>query len=518
MAKIIPAVDILESGARPPVGYQEIPCHIVFNIKMDFTRKARYVAGGHVTEPPASQTYASVVSRESVRIALLVAALNDLDVLAADVAGAYLNAPVKEKVYTRCGDEFGPEHRGKLAVVRKALYGLKTSAFAWREALSNTLHQAMKFKPCRADPDVWLRPATKDDGCQYYEYILVYTDNILVVSHRPLEILTAVDQHYLLKADSIGPPKQHLGSQIGLFHLPDDPKRTRWSMSSENYVKEAIRNVKSWLDYRGHFLKSRASSVLPLGYRPELDTSQYCTPEEHQYYQEQLGVLRWAVELGRVEITAEVSMLAAFCAAPREGHFDAMLHIFAYLDKHPRSRLVFDDTYINITDETEPDWTSFYPEAKEEIPPDAPAMRGKPIQITCFVDADHAGDALTRRSRTGVFIYCNRAPILWYSKKQNSIETSIFGSEFTALKTAVELIKGLRYKLRMMGIPLDGHAHVRVDNMSVVNNTTAPESTLKKKSNAIAYHFVQESVAAGIIKVGYETSKTNIADMLTKIQ
>jgi hypothetical protein len=115
-------------------------------------------------------------------------------------------------------------------------------------------------------------------------------------------------------------------------------------------------------------------------------------------------------------------------------------------------------------------------------------------------------------------IFLNRSPILWYSKWQNSVETSTFGSEFVALKTGTELIQGLCYKLYMMGIPIDGPTNVRCDNMSVVNNTTAPESTLKKKSNAIAYHFVQENVAAKVIQIGFEKSTMNLADMLTKLQ
>ena len=87
-----------------------------------------------------------------------------------------------------------------------------------------------------------------------------------------------------------------------------------------------------------------------------------------------------------------------------------------------------------------------------------------------------------------------------------------------ALKTATDLINALQYKCRMMGIPLDGPTHVRVDNMSVVNNTTLPESTLKKKSHSIAYHYLRETVAGGAMRIGYEPSETNIADMLTKTQ
>jgi len=126
-----------------------------------------------------------------------------------------------------------------------------------------------------------------------------------------------------------------------------------------------------------------------------------------------------------------------------------------------------------------------------------PEPLGEPVQLNVFVDSDHAGDTVTRRSRTGVIIFVkNKAPITWYSKKQGSIETSSFGSEFMAMKTAVEMTEGLRYKLRMMmGVPFDGPANVMADNMSVVKNTSIPESVLKKKSNSIAYHYVRERAA-----------------------
>lgn len=513
-----PAFKFLAAGSPLPVGYQKIPIHMVFDIKMDFTRKARLVAGGHKTEPPASITYASVVARDSVRIAFLVAALNELDILAGDVQGAYLNAPCREKVYTICGPEFG-EYQGRIAIIQLALYGLKSSGYAWRSHLAETLRM-MDFTMCYADNDVWMRAAEKLDGTKYYEYVLVYTDDILVLSMRPHDVMSALDQHYVIKPNSIGPPTQYLGAQIGTFTFANEPEKSFWSMSSEKYVKEATRNVQNWLSARDmKALKTRAPSVFPSGYRPEVDASDLCNDELASYYQQQIGVLRWAVELGRINICAEVSMLAAFSAAPRIGHFNAMLHIFAFLAHHPRSRLVFDSTFVpDLNDGPDQDWQEFYPGVEEEIPVNAPKALGKSVQMICFVDSDHAGDLLTRRSRTGVLIYLNRSPILWYSKKQSCIETSTFGSEFMGLKIATDLVKGLRYKLRMMGIPIDGPTHMRVDNMSVVHNSTVPESVLKKKSNSIAYHYVRENVAARVLKIGYESSETNIADMLTKIQ
>ena len=117
-----------------------------------------------------------------------------------------------------------------------------------------------------------------------------------------------------------------------------------------------------------------------------------------------------------------------------------------------------------------------------------------------------------------MLIFCNSSPVMWHSKKQTSIETSSFGSEFSAVKTAVELVEGLRYKLRMMGVGLDGPAHVRADNMSVVHNSSNPASQLKKKSNSIAFHYVRERTASGVCGITYIPTANNLADALTKSQ
>ena len=228
--------------------------------------------------------------------------------------------------------------------------------------------------------------------------------------------------------------------------------------------------------------------------------------------------MRWMVELGRIDIATEVSMLAAYSAAPRQGHLAAVLHVFAYLKKHPRSKLVLDPKYVDHDPHTEHDWKDFYGDAKEIIPDDMPDPLGMHMQMTCFVDSDHAGDMVTRRSRTGVLIFCCSAPILWFTKKQQSIETSSFGSEFSAMKSGVELIEGLRYKLRMMGVPLDGPAYVKADNMSVIHNVSNPASTLKKKSNSVAFHYVRERVSAEVCSVTYVHTTENLADALTKSQ
>ena len=131
------------------------------------------------------------------------------------------------------------------------------------------------------------------------------------------------------------------------------------------------------------------------------------------------------------------------------------------------------------------------------------------------MDSDHAGDTVTRRSRTGFLVYLNLAPVNRLSKKQTSIETSSFGSEFTTLKQRTEYIRGLRYKLRMMGIAIDGLAYIYADNKSVLANATTPQSMLKKKSKAIAYHFVREGCACDEWRTAYTNTHNNPADLLT---
>jgi hypothetical protein len=125
-------------------------------------------------------TYASVVSREYVRIAITLAALNDLDVKMADIENAYLTAPITEKVLNVLGPEFGND-AGKRALIVRALYGLKPAGAAFRNHLAECMNH-LGWHPCRADRDLWIKAETRpDDGVSYWAYILIYVDDILCV-------------------------------------------------------------------------------------------------------------------------------------------------------------------------------------------------------------------------------------------------------------------------------------------------------------------------------------------------
>jgi hypothetical protein len=199
-----------------------------FDVKMDFTRKARFVAGGHMTKPPEMITYSSIVSLDSIRIAFLLAPLNDMNILATDIENAYLNAKPHEKVYTTTGPEFGAESKGKTVMIVRALYGLKTSGATWRAHLASTLHQ-LGYNLCLADPNVWFHPAKKNDGFEYYEYVLVYVDDLLVLSHQGEKTMKALQDFYRLK-DGFAPPTRYLGAEVKQWQFPQDVTKIRWAL------------------------------------------------------------------------------------------------------------------------------------------------------------------------------------------------------------------------------------------------------------------------------------------------
>lgn len=513
------AFDILDMNQHVPVGWKPVTGRLIFDVKMDFTRKARWVLDGHKLPDPGVSTYAGVVSRESVRIALTYAALNDIDVYAADIQNAYLQAPSSQKHYITCGLEFGLEHVGKKALIRRALYGGKTAGRDFRNHLRECM-QHMGFTSCKSDPDVWMRAATKSDGSTYWEYILLYVDDALCISETAESILrNELGKYFTLKESSIGPPTLYLGGRMRKVILENGAKA--WAFGSSQYVQAAVQNVEDTLKKKGLKLPTRGiNSPTSTNYRPEIDSSPELDGCESAYYQSLIGILRWTVELGRVDICCEVSMLSSHLALPRQGHLKQLYNIFAYLKKYHNAEMVFDpsDPSINKHLFERKDWTAteFGLTLSEELPSNMPEGRGQGFTMRAFVDADHAGDSITRRSRTGFLVYLNSAPIYWLSKKQTSVETSSFGSEFIAMKQCTEYVRGLRYKLRMMGIPCEAPTFIYGDNQSVLCNTAIPDSTLKKKSHGIAYHFVREGCARDEWRTAYINTHLNPADILTK--
>jgi hypothetical protein len=156
--------------------------------------------------------------------------------------------------------------------------------------------------------------------------------------------------------------------------------------------------------------------------------------------------------------------------------------------------MAYDPSYptIDMTVFKPNNWKQLYGNVKEAIPSNAPEPRGKDVDLRTYVDSDHTGEKRTFQLHSGFFVFMNTVLTQWFSKQQATIETSVFGAEFVAMKVGIELLR-----LHMMGMGIAGPWYIYGDNMLIIHNTQQPKSMLKKKSNSICYHAVCESVAMG---------------------
>jgi len=259
------------------------------------------VADGHKTRPPTSITYSSVVSRDSVRIALTIASLNSLHVSACDIGNAYLNAACREKLWT--GSE-----KGSVMIIARALYGLQSSGAAWRSTLAQTM-EMLGYRPTQADPDVWIKRVSKQDGSQYYKLMLIYVDDVLHIAENPEEDIAKLGQEYRLK-DSVRPPDRYLGGNIEKGQTEDGS--VAWSMSCYDYLNNAVQQIKDELKEKNMSLKHFGTGVCPYPAcnSPEVDITPVLDEEMTNRFQQLIGILRWSIELGRIDILTEVSCLS----------------------------------------------------------------------------------------------------------------------------------------------------------------------------------------------------------------
>jgi len=150
----------------------------------------------------------------------MLASLNDLDILAGDISNAYLNAPNRERVHVICGsDLFTQEQEGRVAVIVRALYGLKSAAAAWRDHFSAAIQGELKYTPCKADPDVYYKAKVKDDGLKYYAYLVIYVDDILCIDINPKATIDSIGEFFRIKKGSVSQPFGHRRSQMELSDM-----------------------------------------------------------------------------------------------------------------------------------------------------------------------------------------------------------------------------------------------------------------------------------------------------------
>ena len=490
---------------RPPEGYKRIRVHLVFDIKHDGRHKARLVADGHLTDVPLESVYSGVVTLRGFRLVLFLGELNDLETWSTDVGNAYLEAYTSEKVYIIAGKEFG-EREGHILLIKKALYGLRSSGARWHDRLAEVLRE-MSFAPCRAEPDIWMRPS-KD--ATKYEYVAVYVDDLALALEKPQEFLDTLTGKYNFKLKGSGPISFHLGMDFGR-----DEDGTLY-FTSKRYVEKILSNYERLF---GEPPKRVFHSPLEKGDHPELDDSELLQEEDIKTYQSLIGSLQWAVTIGRFDIMTAVVTLSSFRAAPRKGHLERAKRIFGYLARMKTAaiRVRTEEPDYSDLPYREYDWAkSVYGEVREDIPADAPRPLGKFVTTTHFVDANLMHCAATGRAMTGILHLVNKTPMDWFCKKQGTVETATYGSEFNAARACVEQIMDIRMTLRYLGVPIRDRSYVFGDNESMINSATQIHSKLHKRHTMLSYHRVREAVAAGIVHITHVPGSANPADILSK--
>ncbi|KAI2494563.1 hypothetical protein MHU86_19978 [Fragilaria crotonensis] len=382
MAKVQVAFQVMDDKTNPPPTFQEIGCHLIYDVKMeDFQRKARLVAGGHMTDsPPAHVMYASVVSRESVRIALT---LNDLEVKTANIENAYLTAPVGEKIWCRLGPEFG-ENAGKKAIIVRALYGLKSAGASFRNHLADCMRH-LGWESCKADPDVWMKPEVrKDDGYKYYAYCLLYVDDILVVHHDGLRALQEIDHYFKTKPGSIRDPEFYLGAKLRLYTLPNGVQS--WAMSSSKYIQAAVQNVKA---YHAANFPSRQWSKRSKAHSHSImlrnwTRVQYSTQHNPHSIRRKLeccaGASNWGVLISSLRFLNLPHTLYNHARG-----IGGRIPRFQFLEKKHNARIVFDPSYplIDMSSFKVCNWKEYYGDVTEAIPPNAPLHAERKLICAC---------------------------------------------------------------------------------------------------------------------------------------
>ena len=487
-----------------PDGFQKIRVHFVYAVKHDGRFKARLVADGHLTKEPVESIYSGVVSLRSLRMVVFLSQLNNLEIWGADVGNAYLEAYTDEKLCIMAGPEF-KELQGHLLIMVKALYGTRSGGGRWHDRLFDIL-QELKFKPSKADPDVWMRP---EQGGTCYEYIAVYVDDLAIAAKDPQAFCNEFKKKYKLKLKGVGPLEYHLGCTY-----KKDPDGTL-AADPRRYVNKILES------YERMFKEKPRKSRPPLegGDHPELDTSELCDEHQTKQFQTLIGQLQWLISLGRFDIAVHVMSLSRFRAQPRKGHLDRAKRIVGYLLFLPDGAIRFrigEPDFSSLKDQ-EYDWTrTVYSGACEQIPHDIPEPLGKHVQTTHYVDANLHHDLATGKAVTAALHFLNQTPIDAYTKRQSTVETATYGSEFVAARTAVGQIIDIRTTLRYLGVPIRDKSYMFGDNKSVVTSSTIPNSTISKRHHLASYHRVREAIAAKFISFHWKDGKSNPADILSK--
>lgn len=437
-------------------------------------RKARLVAKGfsQVAGEDFDETYAAVVRLESLRMSAAVAAREGFEVWQIDFVSAYLNSIPEHEVYMRLPPGF-PGGEGKLALLRKTLYGLMQGGFDWYWTLDGT-YADLGYRRSRADPCVRSRTVGGETTITN-----TFNDDIFGLSSTKEGAQKAkAELSNAYEVKDLGEPTFILGMAI---HR--DPLTKSISLSQKAYLTRVLDRF-GMTNCNPRYTPLPSGTVLTTDMSPKDDAERAFMQDKP--YRQLLGALMWAQAATRPDLSFAIGLLARFQSNPGPAHWKSLLHVLAYV-KHT---LDYRITYSRSL--------------------------GESIKPTGYVDADFGGDLDTRRSTSGYIYMMSGGPVSWSSKRQQTVALSTTEAEYMAMTRGSQQALWMHNFLSEIGLEQPLPATLHVDNNSSIALAESTKGHSRAKHIDIRHHYIRERVQEGDIEVRHIPSAENLADIFTK--
>lgn len=436
-----------------PKGNKAIDCKWIFRTKEDGTKKARIVAKGFQEDNNFNNNYAPVARLTTIRLLLAHSIQKGWNVKQLDIPTAFLNSNINSEVYMKAPKGLIVE-KGKVLKMNKGLYGLKESPKCWNNKFNEFANEYGLIR-------------SKNDFCLYVGYkvlLVIFVDDILITGEDN-EISKLINHLKIeFKAKELGEVKNFLGMEI-------NRKGNEIKITQKRQIEKMLEKF-NMEDCNG------AKSPMTKGFQVENKEEEIEVP-----YRMLIGSLMFVCTASRPDICYAVSYLSQYLDKPKNCVWIEGKRVLRYL--------------------------------KETINLGLTYQKGKEQKIETYSDADWASNKEDRKSTSGsVSRYCGNT-ISWFSRKQACVSLSTAEAEYIAAATSVcDLIN-------IQGLSKDFNEDIKgilyVDNRGAIDMTQSFENSKRTKHIDIRYHFIKDLVISNTINIQYVESKSNLADMFTKV-
>ncbi|KAI3715571.1 hypothetical protein L6452_22557 [Arctium lappa] len=441
----------------------------VFKIKKDedgtvIRNKARLVAKGYRQEDRIDydETYAPVARLEAIRMFLAYAAHKNFTVFQMDVKTAFLNGILKEEVCVSHPEGFvNQEKPNHVYILDKALYGLKQAPCAWYDVLSQFLVKS-GFSKGTVDTTLFIKKEKAD-----IILIQIYVDDIIFVSTNPKYCKNFSNLMVSrFQMNMMGEMNFFLGLQVKQFS-------SGIFINQSKYIFDILRRFK---------MENSKPIGTPMAPGTKIGIDPSGKDVDVRTYREMIGSLMYLTS-SRTDIMFSTCLCARYQANPKEIHLSAVKRIFRYLKGTADLGLWY------------PKDTSF--------------------EITSYIDADHAGCMLDRKSTSGHIQFLGDKLVSWASKKQLCVLTSTVEAEYVAATSCCSQVLWMRTQLRDYGFHFN-KILIYCDSKSAIAITANPVQHTKTRHIDVMYHFIKDNVEKGTIELFFVKTDYQLADLFTK--